>query len=343
MRRSFAIALLLAVMAAFAFGVNRFFASRKTTIASAAAPTHVHAAFTVPGTLYLAQNGDIYRLNDGAFADLHLPSSIGTWMQPAIVPGTSDILAVARTDAYSDVYLIDGATGRILRQLSHNKTTSKTLQLNHWMFWPRVSADGNTMFVSYDAPKSDQSYEIDFAIWQGSVNGAVAARQWTEPNGYTGGDVDAVPLAGGGLLYSKYAIDGGNVFSQIAVQTRAMAVPAFLTSATADCSQPELSPDGTAMTMICANGTGLQSTSLVVAPYNGHTLGTARVLVANCVCSAPVWAPDGSGLVFYEPADATGQFELWWVAHAAAAAPSAPRRLTTGLDFDAASPPAWAA
>jgi hypothetical protein len=57
-------------------------------------------------------------------------------MQPAIVPGTQDIVAVARTAAYSNMYLVDGNTGQVLRQLSHNQTASATIQLNHWMFGP---------------------------------------------------------------------------------------------------------------------------------------------------------------------------------------------------------------
>jgi len=341
MRRPLAILVLLALMAAFAFGVNRFFASRKTTIASAATPTQVHPEIQVPGTLYLAQRGNIYRLSDGTFTDLHLPASVGTWMQPAIVPGTSDIVAVARTAAYSDVYLIDGNSGAILRQLSHNKTATVTIQLWHWMYWPRVAADGNTLYVTYDAPKSGQSYEIEFAVWSGTVSHQPATTQWTQPYSYTGGDVEPVPLPNGKLLYAKYQITGGNVFSQLALQTGALGDVVYLTSPTADCAQPAVSPDGGTVAMICASGTGLQSTSLVVAPLQGTKLGTAHVLVANCICAAPSWAADGSGLGYLAPADATGHFQLWWIAAAATVTPAAPKAVTTGLDFDATSPPAW--
>jgi Tol biopolymer transport system component len=341
MRRPLAILVLLALMAGFAFGVNRFFASRKTTIASAAAPTQVHTEINVPGTLYVAQRGNIYRLSDGVFTDLHLPASTGTWMQPAIVPGTSDIVAVARTAAYSDLYLIDGSSGRILRQLSHNKTATVTIQLWHWMFWPRVAADGNTVFVIYDAPKSGQSYEIDFAVWSGSLSRQPATKQWTQPYSYTGGDVEPVPLPNGKLLYAKYQITGGNVFSQLALQTDALGDVVYLTSPTADCAQPAVSPDGGTLAMICASGTGLQSTSLVVAPLQGTKLGTARVLAGNCICAAPAWAADGSGLGYLAPADATGHFQLWWIAGAATATPAAAKAVTSGLDLDATSPPAW--
>ena len=202
MRRLFSIVLLLALMAGFAFGVNRYLAARQTKVAAATTPTQTRASFVLPGTLYLAAGGEIYRLNDGSFTDLHLPSNLGTWMQPAIVPGTQNILAIARTAAYSELYLVSG-DGQILQELSHNRTTSSTIQLNHWMFWPRVAADGRTVYVSYDAPKSPQSYEIEFAIWKGALGGTLTAKQWTTPFSYTGGDTEVTPLAGGDLLYAK--------------------------------------------------------------------------------------------------------------------------------------------
>ena len=340
MRRLLSVMLLLALMAGFALGVNRYLASRQTKVAAAATPTQTKAVFVLPGTLYLAENGDIYKLNDGSFTDLHLPSNLGTWLQPAIVPGTDNIVAVARTAAYSELYLVSGS-GQVLQQLSHNRTTSSTIQLNHWMFWPQVAADGNTLYVSYDAPKSPQSYEIEFAIWKGALNGRPASHQWTTPFSYTGGDTEVVPLAGGKLLYAKYEISGGNVFSRLALQTAPLIAPVYLTDATNDCAQPAVSPDGSTVAMVCTNGTGLQSTSLEVASLQGTTLGAPRVLVSNCLCSAPAWAPDGSGLTYLAPGDATGHFQLWWIAGAGSLTPKAPRQVTTQLDFDATSPPAW--
>jgi Tol biopolymer transport system component len=344
MRRLGAVLLTLALMGTFAFGVNRFLASRRANIAgeaSVSAPTQARTAVPLPGTIYIAQHGDIFALTGGVFIDLHLPTT-GTWMQPAIVPGSENILAVLRTAAYSDVYLVDAAGGA-LQQLSHNATASKVIQLNHWMYWPRAGADGQTFYVSYDSPKSQDSYEIDFAVWQGSIRGKLAARQLTDPFGYTGGDVAAVPMAGGAILYSKYEISNGQAYSRLAIQPRAHADPVYLTDASQDCGQPALSSDGTWVAMICAGGTGLQSTRLEVARLTGTTLGTPRVLVDGCLCAAPAWAPDGSGLVYYAPADVSGHFQMWWVAGAAGATPHASQQVTTNLDFDALSPPAWSA
>jgi len=65
------------------------------------------------------------------------------------------------------------------------------------------------------------------------------------------------------------------------------------------------------------------------------------VLTQDCLCSAPAWAPDGTGLVYFAPADATGHFQMWWISGAAAAAPKSPKQVTSSDDFDATSPTAW--
>ena len=341
MNRRTLVIVMLVLMTAFAFGVNRFLASRQAHLAQAASPERIKPTFALPGTMYLAAHGDLFRFDHGTFTDLRLPASTGTWMQPAVVPGSQMVVAVARQDAFSDLYLVDGGTGHVIRQLSHNATTSSTIQLNHWMFWPRIASDGTTIYTSYDAPKSPQSYEIEFAVWKGTLDGKPAATQMTTPFSYTGGDTEVVPLADGSLLYSKYEIDGGDVFSRIALQTTPLRDPAYLTDATSDCAQPAVSPDGTMLAMVCTNGTGLQSASLEVAPLQGATLGPVQTLVSNCLCAAPSWAPDGSGLAYLAPADATGHFQLWWIAGGGGAAPKAPKQVTSGLDLDATSPPAW--
>jgi hypothetical protein len=343
MRRALTVVLLLTLMAAFGFGVNRFLESRRVSIATitqVTKPSQTKPVFALPGTLYVAQHGDIFSLTNGRFTDLKLPSK-GTWMQPAIVPGSPDIVAVLRTAAYSDVYLL-GSTGTVLEQLSNNATKSKTIQLNHWMFWPRVGADGKTLYVSYDSPKTTQSYRVDFAIWKGLLsNGKTATRELTVPWNYTGGDVDPTPLSDGTVLFAKYQVGGGNVYSQVALQKTPLAAPIYLTDATADCGQPALSPDASEVAMVCAGGTGLQSTRLEVATLTGAKLGVPQVLVDNCLCAAPAWAPDGSGLVYYAANDAAGHFQLWWIAGAGTALQKAPRQVTDDLDFDALSPPAW--
>ena len=342
-RRVVTVVTLLALMAGFGYGVNRLIASRKSKIPTQATvfiPTGTRAKIVLPGTLYLAQNGELYRLSDGFFTNLHLSVAQGQWMQPAYVPGTQDIVAVLRASEYSDLYLLDGQGG-IVRQLSHNATNQiPNVWLNHWMFWPRFGADGK-LYFSYDQPKSG-TFAVDFNVWSGSLTGALANRQLTDSNAYTGGDVNPVPLSNGSVMYSRYAIGSGNVFSLIALQSPALRNPVLLTTPAQDCGQPAPSRDGTMVAMVCIGGTGLRSTRLEVAPLVGNTLGTPRVLVNNCLCSAPAWAPDGSGLVYFNPADSSGHFELWWIKGALAAATTSPAvQVTTNLDFDATSPPSW--
>jgi Tol biopolymer transport system component len=199
----------------------------------------------------------------------------------------------------------------------------------------------NTILFSYDQPKDSATYAVDFSVWSGTLGGKLAATQVSDSNPFTGGDVDPSPMANGAVIYSKFAIGSGNAYSQIAIQTKPQGKPTLLTTPAQDCGQPAPSPDGTKVAMICIGGTGLQSTRLEIAPLSAGKLGTPTTLVNDCLCADPEWAPDGSGLVYYNTADATGHFELWWIAGALGAAPAPPLQVTTNLDFDATSPPSW--
>jgi|HubBroStandDraft_6_1064221.scaffolds.fasta_scaffold78827_2 Tol biopolymer transport system component len=350
MRRAITVIVLLALMVGFGVGVNRLIASRKHTIPTEATvftPTATRPKIVLPGTLYLAQNGDIYRLSDGFFTDLHLHATAGSWMQPAYLPNSQDIVAVLRSAEYSNLYLLN-SQGQVLRRLSNNAwTRTNQIFLNHWMFYPHMGADGNTIYFSYDQPKDSSTYAVDFSVWTGTVNGKLAAKQLSDSNLFTGGDVNPTAMANGEVMYSRYSIGSGNAYSQVAIQAKPLDRPIVLTTPTQDCGQPAPSPDGTKVAMICIGGTGLQSTRLEVATLTAgkagtpQTLGPPQTLVNNCLCSAPVWAPDGSGLVYYNTADASGHFELWWIKGALGTAPSAPLQVTTNLDFDASSPPSW--
>jgi Tol biopolymer transport system component len=344
MRRAVSVIVLLALMAGFGFGVNRLIASRKHKIPTEATvfiPTATRPKIVLPGTLYLAQNGDIYRLSNGYFTDLHLSTKTGSWMQPAYIPNSQDIVAVLRAAEYSNLYLLS-SSGAILRQLSNNSNPHiDKVYLNNWMFYPHVGGDGNTVYFSYDEPKNSTTLAVDFSVWSGTLTGKLASKLLTNSNPFTGGDVDPTPLANGSVMYSRFAIGNGNAYSEIAIQVKPLSKPIVLTTPTQDCGQPAPSPDGTRVAMICIGGTGLQSTRLEVATLSNGKLGIPKTLVSNCLCADPVWAPDGSGLVYYNTADATGHFELWWIKGASSVAPSAPLLVTTNLDFEASSPPSW--
>ena len=343
--RAITVVTLLALMAAFGFGVNRLIASRKAKIpsqTSSYAPTATRPTIILPGTLYLAQGGQLYSLSDGYFTSLHSSTSAGKWMEPAFVPGTQNIVAVLRADEYSNMFLLT-SQGKVIRQLSNNAAPASKVThvwLNHWMFWPHFGPTG-TLYFAYDKPKNSTTLAVDFSIWSGSLTGTLANQQLTTGNLFTGGDVDPTPMANGDVMFSRYSISNGNAFSFIALVTKPLVQPTILSTGAQDCGQAAPSPDGTMVAMICIGGTGLQSTRLEVAPLVGTKLGTPRTLVNNCLCSAPVWAPDGSGLAYYNATDTAGHFELWWIKGALTATPASPLQVTTNLDFDATSPPSW--
>ena len=141
-------------------------------------------------------------------------------MQPAYIPNSQDIVAVLRAAEYSNLYLLS-SQGSIIRQLSNNANAQSTqVYLNHWMFYPHMGADGNTIYFSYDQPKNSSTLAVDFSVWSGTLTGKLAGKQLTNSNLFTGGDVDPTPMANGSIIYSKFAIGNGNAFSQIAIQVK---------------------------------------------------------------------------------------------------------------------------
>lgn len=343
MRRVAVILVVVLAWAAFGFGVNRFLASRKSTLTAAqtvVTPSQETPAVRLSGTIFLSQAGHLYRLRGAQFTDLRLPASGGAWMQPAAAaPG--QLLAVARADLSSDIYLIDSTTGSVVKQLTHNATTTERVELNAWSFFPHLAADGSTVVFDYDGPKTGVSFEVDMAVWGGPMSGALITRQWTTPNAYTGGDLSPIPLPDGSILYAQYSLQGdtNQVVSRLATVARPGSTPHFLTDAASDCNEPSVSPDGTELAMICTSDT--QTAKLEVLPLTAAAPATPRVVVDGCLCASPAWSPDGTGLAYLAPADASGRFQLWWLQGAGAGAFKAPQQVTSHLDLDATSPPAW--
>ena len=345
MRRLRFIVVLVVLWVAFGFGVNRFLDSRKSSLIthpSAGSPAQETPAFSLPGTIYLSQAGHLYRFHGGVFTDMGLVTADGSWVQPALAtPGR--LLVVARTAASSDIYLVDAASGAIIKKLTSNAARKPSqVALNAWSFWPHLAADGSTVIFSYDGPKTGLTFEVHLAVWSGPITGKLEAKQWTDPTAYTGGDVSPVPLADGGVLYAKYALnEKSQIVSRIATVSKPGATPVYLTAAAADCAQPAVSPDGSQLAVICTSDT--QTANLEIIPLVKGTAGVPRVLVSDCLCASPAWSPDGTSLLYLAPADATGHFQLWWLNHADTLVPAPPKQVTTDLDFDASSAPAWAA
>jgi hypothetical protein len=321
-------------------------------------------ALTLPGTLYLAQEGAIYSLAAGRF---HQLTPEAGWMQPALSPDGSSIIAVKKSPLYSDVWVLN-RFGTPVRKVTSNAAPPRLAYdtgQNHWSFYPRLSADGKTLWMAYDKPKYD--YDVVFSIWAMPFTGTVAqGKLWTNAADYTGGDVQPVPVKGG-LIYTSYDYGpDAKLVGRLWFTNRAYSAGKALTGDAEDCRSPSVSPDGTQIAMICTYEK--QVSFLTVASWNGSALGPRKILLSNQIVAQPTWAPDGSGIAYLAPGVAAGPFQLWWLPRAAYApvpspaptptpggphngpvpTPSAPPpvvvkpiQVTTNDGFDATSPMAW--
>ena len=291
----------------------------------------------LPGTIYLVQAGAIYRFQHGNFSQI---TSEAGWMQPAADPNGTQLVGVRRQTNVSDLYMLD-RNGRVSAQLSHN--TSSSVESNHWVFYPRFSADGSQVFYDYDPKDPYNIYRADLAIFASpsdlSAGGSV---QWTYPNQYTGGDVTPVPLRSGGLIYTKFSIDDqSRVHSQIWFQARPGSVGVALTEPAADCLQPTLSADEDLLAVVCTEGQPL-SAQIAVATFDPktHNLGPLSILVTGRLASSPAFSPDGKTLAYLGPTTPGGGFQLWTVPTTQSGAP-APKQITSDLNLEASSAPLW--
>ncbi|TAN34918.1 hypothetical protein EPN29_00960 [bacterium] len=361
------------------FGSYMYLGARQSKVAvppqRPTAATPRAQAVTLPGTLYLAQGGALYSLSAGRF---HQLTAEAGWTQPALFPDGSSLLAVKRSGFYSDVYQL-GLFGQVQRQLTNNAAGPRSYDTadNHWSFYPRLAGDGKTLFMSYDAPKF--GYDALMSVWAVPFGGTIhQGRLWTNSNDYTGGDMQPVPLPGGGIVYTKYSYGPDDrLIGQLWVTTRPLTYGReyghALTSPSEDCAEPSLSPDGHQLAMICTYEK--QLAELVIAPFDGSNLGARKTVITDQMVAQPAWAPDGSGIAYFAPAAPDAPFQLWFLPKAAYNPPAPspiptptptpggphngplpsptpvvvqpppvvrPIQVTTNLGFDATSPIAWA-
>lgn len=327
---------LLLAMVAFGIGVYHAAELFKGNHAAVRKPTEITAQ-PLPGTLYIVQQGAIYKFHHGDFTQITPEAG---WSQPAANPSGNQLVAVQRHDNYSDLYLISTA-GRASSQLTHN-SSSTAIDSNHWSFYPRFAPDGSALFYDFDPKDPYNSYRVDLAIYASPLNTSNGrAIEWTYPNYYTGGDVNPLPLRDGGLLYVKYSIDEQfQVHSQIWLQRRAATDGIGLTAANLDCGQAALSSNQKEVAMVCRKGsnTTAEIDLATFDPATG-TLGPLTALAGGSgLVSSPAFSPDGKTVVFLAPNRPGGQFQLWTVS--ATGTPS-PREITYDLGLDGQSPPVW--
>ena len=360
--RRVAVILFVPVMLAFGSGVYLYLGTLKSKVVQERPqlPTVTKPKFVLPGTMFVVQAGRLFKLEGGGFTEV---GPAGDWSQPTLTPDHTRMVAVMRGGNSSDLYLLD-LGGHILKRLT--KDDSRFLDSNHWAFYPRISPDGANVVYSFDSPKNLKGVQegVDLSVWSMPLNGAQSqARRWTDPYWYTGGDVNPIPLASGGLLFVRHSIDPSTtVHSRIYYQSRALAIAKPLTTEADDCSQAALSADGTQLAMVCSHGK--QTAALEVAPFTGTALGPARVLLQGGLYASPAWSPDGKALAYFAPQGQAGHFQLWWLplpvspppSPTAASSPSTsasarasasvapaptPVQVTEGVDLSATSPPAW--
>ncbi|HUY96886.1 MAG TPA: hypothetical protein VMW47_04545 [Verrucomicrobiae bacterium] len=326
--------LLIVVMGGFGLGVWRLLGAFQTHFLTGVRPDQSQALVSLPGTVVLAQGGTLYRLRGESFTAITGRS--GRWTQPTLVPG-GGLIAVSQTIDYSNLVQL-ASNRRDRRLLTHNAAPVQAD--NHWAYYPRVSADGRSVFYAYDLHDPAASYDVTFAIMSQPLAGGTPT-QWTTPNPYTGGDVQPVPLPGGGLIYSKWAIDStGHTYSQLWLQSGPGQLGVPLTTPTSNCQEPALAPTGHLLAMICVDARTQQDT-LAVAGFNGHSLGPRRTLATGPLPASPTWSPSGTQLLYLAPAGRLGPFQLWWLRTPLARRPGAPVQVTSGLDLTATSAVAW--
>lgn len=327
---------LVLAMCAFGFGVYRVAGALKTDSGHVKRPSATNGP-SVPGTMYVAQDGAIYKLHGGTFTQITDNSG---WTEPSASPDGREIVAVQRHVNWSDVYVLDD-NGHQLAQLTHFQ--AQAAEANHWGFQPRFSADGRHVFFAYDDKDGYNSYKVDLSIVATPADGSGGLVGWTTPNQYTGGDTDPVPLQTGGLIYTKYSInDQDQVHSQIWMVARPGAAGTALTQPDEDCAQPALSSDEKSIAMVCRHGQ-TQSTQLVLASFDSATgsLGPESVLVDGKLSADPVFSPDGQTIAFLAPGQQGEAFQLWTVPATASPSPSAVKAITQNVGLDSSAAPAW--
>lgn len=327
------------------FMLGRF----STRSSGPARPTASMPVFSLPGTIYLAQHGAIYTVSRGSVGRLNL-STATFWAQPAVSRDGTELVVSGGDSRFTDLFLVS-SKGEVVRRLTDNR--AREVDQNHWAFFPRFSGDGGSLFYSWDPKIPGNAFRVDLAVFSLDLRNdqPPPGRRWTQPDAFTGGDVQPQPVAGPALLYAGYSAGSDlQIQSRIWWQLKPGVPGTALTDLAANCGSPALSPAGDQLAMICSPSAA--KANLVVVPFRDGVLGAPDLTIDDQAAAAPVWSPDGKGVAYLAPGKAGAGFDLWWVpvfpSGTAAASPSPSpaaangrRQVTMGLDLDATSVPAW--
>ena len=313
-------------------GVYLFLGSYRSDLTRRAARPNESAASLnpalarLPGTLFLAQEGAIYRLQAGRFTTL---LAAGGWTQPAVLPGGEGLIVVKHDPSgFSDLYRVGTVGGRPVpltqdqgQGAVQGRDPGSQLVTQYWAMYPRASPDGGQLYFATDRYKHVRCcpFDVTMRVVQMPLGGG-ALKFWTvdavtpgdthtEDGDYAGGDAEPLPLKAGGLIFVRYAHAGSEIGSELMLLRQARAAPVPLTALQDHCSEPALSGDGLRVAMICSYGK--QATSLEVAAFDGTSLGPRTILVSDVQAAQPTWSPDGSRLLYLAPVGASGHFQLW--------------------------------
>ena len=312
-------------------GVYLFLGSHRSDLARKAARPNESAASVnpalarLPGTLFLAQEGALYRLQRGRFTTV---LGAAGWAQPAALPGGQGLVLVKRDPSgFSDLYrMSNGGRPEPLTQdqgqgAVQGRDPGGQLVTQYWAMYPRASADGAQLYFATDRYKHVRCcpFDVTMRVAQMPLSGGTP-KFWTvdavtptdthtEDGDYAGGDAEPVPLKSGAVMFVRYAHVGSEIGSELLLLKQARGTPVPLTALQDHCSEPALSADGSKVAMICSYGK--QTTSLEVAAFDGTSLGPRTIVISGVQAAQPTWSPDGSQLVFLAPVGMTGHFQLW--------------------------------
>ncbi len=134
---------------------------------------------------------------------------------------------VARASEFSDIYLVDAASGAIVKKLTNNATPNGQVRAQRLVVLaaPRRRRHHRHLRAT-TAPRPASRTRCTSRC--GRVRSPAGSRPGSgrSPTAYTGGDVSPVPLPGGGVVYSNYYLnEKSQIVSRIATVARPGATP----------------------------------------------------------------------------------------------------------------------